>query len=100
MTGFDVAVPAVAHAAATASTVGFDLRTELEAVCAQAEGVLTDEWLGRAAASFERVWRDWHTEASEVIAALTELADALRATAMSYCGGDEAGRTALLLAGT
>jgi len=98
MTGFDVTVPAVQHTAATTTTIGSELRGELEALRGQADAVLTDEWLGRAAASFGRAWRDWDSEAGEVIAALTALADALRATAISYRDGDEAGRTTLLLA--
>lgn len=98
MTGFDVTVPAVSHTAAAAATISSELRRELDAVRAQAEGVLAGEWLGRAAASFERRWRDWHAEATAVVAALTELADQLRATATSYRDGDEAGRTTLLAA--
>jgi WXG100 family type VII secretion target len=98
MTGFDVTVPAVQHTAATTTAIGSELRSELEALRAQADAVLTDAWLGRAAASFGRAWREWHTEAGQVIAALAELADALRATAISYFDGDDAGRTTLLLA--
>lgn len=100
MTGFDVTVPAVAQAAATAATVGVELRGEVEALRVQAEAVLAGDWLGRAASSFECVWREWHAQASEVVAALTELAEALRATATAYCVGDEAARTQLQMAGT
>ena len=98
MTGFDVTVPAVSHTATAAATISSELRTELDAVRAHAEAVLAGEWLGRAAATFEHAWRDWHTEAADVIAALTALADSLQATATSYCTGDEAGRTTLLMA--
>ena len=98
MTGFDVTVPAVHHAATATATVALELRSELEALRAEAEAVLSDDWLGRAAATFERVWRDWHREANTVIAGLGELAEALRATATAYGVADDSGRTTLLLA--
>ncbi len=96
MTGFDVTTPAVHHAATATATIGRELHSELEALRMQAEAVLSDEWLGRTAATFERAWRDWHREASAVIAGLDRLADALHATATSYCDGDEVGRSTLL----
>jgi len=99
MTGFDATVPTVASAASTSASVAADLRAELHALRAEAEAVLAGGWRGRAAASFECAWRDWYAEASAVIAMLTELAEALRATATSYRAGDDTATTQLLLAG-
>ncbi len=61
---------------------------------------LSGEWLGRAAASFADGWREWHRDAGEVIAALDELAEALRCAARAYENADTSGRTTLHLAAT
>lgn len=98
MTAFDVTVPDVAHAAATSGSIALDLRADLDALRAEAEAVIVGEWLGRAAASFADGWLEWHRDAAAVIAALDELAEALRSSARAYDNADSSGRTTLQLA--
>jgi WXG100 family type VII secretion target len=98
MTAFDVTVSAVAHAAATSDSIALDLSADLDGLRAEAEAVLAVEWLGRAAASFADGWRDWHRDARVVIAALDELAEALRCSARAYENADTSGRATLQLA--
>jgi WXG100 family type VII secretion target len=98
MTAFDVSVPAVAHAAVTSDSVALELRTDLDGLRVEAEAVIAGEWLGRAAALFAGGWREWHRDAAVVIAALDELAEALRCSARAYENADTSGRTTLQLA--
>jgi WXG100 family type VII secretion target len=98
MTAFDVSVPALVQAAAASDSVALDLRADLDWLRAEAEAVLADEWLGRAAASFADGWREWHRDAGAVIAALDELAEALRCSANAYEHADTSGRATLQLA--
>ncbi len=98
MTGFDVTVPAVAHAAGTADSVARDLRVDLDRLRAEAQAVLAGEWSGRVAASFADDWREWDDTAVAVIAALTELGEALRDSARAYSNADADARSTLHLA--
>jgi WXG100 family type VII secretion target len=98
MTHFAVELPALAQSAAGARAAGADLGTELDRLRAEADAVLSGQWLGRAAASFDRAWTAWHAGARDMIAALDELAAQVTACEREYYRSDGTASDGLRLA--
>ncbi|HEY8300969.1 MAG TPA: WXG100 family type VII secretion target [Jatrophihabitans sp.] len=98
MSEFDVLVPEVGRAAATADNAGADLLAEIDRVRREAEDVLAGRWRGAVARRFERAWSQWDADARAVVRALDELAESLRLAARDYSTQDLAAADGLRLA--
>ena len=90
MSDFAVVVSALRHVSTTTQSAGSDLESELCRLRRGADGVLTGQWLGRAAEAFDRAWSSWDAAAREIVAALDELAELLATTARAYEVDDDA----------
>ncbi|MDT4915297.1 MAG: hypothetical protein QOC66_4425 [Pseudonocardiales bacterium] len=70
-------------------------RTGLEPLRATAAGLLSASWRGGAATAFRLGWEQWLDGALAMLAALDELALALRDSGEGYAATDEAVRTSV-----
>ncbi len=98
MTEFDVVVPEVGRAAATAENARVELLAEIDRLRRDAEDVVAGRWLGAVARRFGCAWSQWDADARAVVRALDGLAECLRLAARDYETQDMAAGDGLRLA--
>lgn len=87
---FEVILPAVSQAQRVCADVEAELDGALAQLRSAADEVVAERWRGRAAASFERAWCEWHEAACGVLRDLRLLAETLGQAERAYLLRDDA----------
>jgi WXG100 family type VII secretion target len=82
-------VEAIAAAADTLDGIAEDARRDIDDLMRHV-GALMERWHGRAAATHADAWDQWHTAATDLLAAIAQDAETLRAAAADYRRTDTA----------
>lgn len=93
MIGFVTDDQALYAASHHLSVVADDLDTDVAAIRARVDELLSGSWAGAAAQAFEHGWREWERGFAESRAALRSMARLLGSTAMTYADAEHASGT-------